>query len=451
MGSIQTGIHYLTQIKVEKKGALRDERESIRENFASIVLEILDSFEKRNIKVKRLKIYLSSYGISPSSNEMPATLLTHFQSTTSLEDVFLILSTYYSSWFNIQLLKVIVKKFGSDDDKKLITNYEEKLVLFLRHSIFKIPSRSYTLDHEGAGLVSLYLFLPDGDVPTGQDVADIQHNLSKQLGIPDGILQFIGYKEGCVILIFAVPEVLVRIDIPKCCLKKHIPRFSKHTYRLDVDLTCILPQHLKDSIVFRSTNILAQQLPLERKRLHFESNLISKGKELGGHFKQQVRMWQPTREETIKTIDKIASVLELYQTNMDIFRSPEFASLTELVHYLTKEILTKAQTHVNKDLQHTKMIVDTLNEMEEAALSIKRVYPELDIQKMIEIFIRGEDDDEQIAAIRSSRILMYRRAPGDRKKESFTLYGVVISVFTIMFNVVEFVNNLTDMSLHSPD
>ena len=190
---------------------------------------------------------------------------------------------------------------------------------------------------------------------------------------------------------------------------------------------------------------------MERKRLHFESNLISKGKELGGHFKQQVRMWQPTREETIKTIDKIASVLELYQTNMDAFRSTEFASLTELVCYLSKENLTKAQTHVNKDLQHTKMIVDTLNEMEEAALSIKRVYPELDIQKMIEIFIRGEDDDEEMAAIRSSRILMYHRAPGDRKKESFTLYGVVISVFTIMFNVVEFVNNLTVMSLHSSD
>lgn len=205
------------------------------------------------------------------------------------------------------------------------------------------------------------MFLPDGDVPTGQDVADIQHNLSKQLGIPDGILQFIGYKEGSVILIFAVPEVLVRIDIPKCCLKKHIiPRSSKHTYRLDVDLTCILPQHLKDSIVFRSTNILAQQLPLERKRLHFESNLISKGKELGGHFKQQVRMWQPTREETIKTIDKIASVLELYQTNMDAFRSTEFASLTELVRYLSKENLTKAQTHINKDLQHTKISLTLL-------------------------------------------------------------------------------------------
>ena len=195
---------------------------------------------------------------------------------------------------------------------------------------------------------------------------------------------------------------------------------------------------------------------MKRKRLHFESNLISKGKELGGHFKQQVRIWQPTREETIKMIDKI---LELYQTNMDGFRSTEFASLTEsyfpnriqLVRYLSKEILTKAQTHVNKDLQHTKMIIDTLNEMEEAALSIKRVYPELDIQKMIEIFIRGVDDDEEMAQIRSSRILMYHRAPGDRKEESFTLYGVVISVFTIMFNVVEFVNNLTDMSLHSPD
>ena len=123
----------------------------------------------------------------------------------------------------------------------LVTEYEEELVPFLQHSIFEIPPKSYAPGHERASLVYLYLFLPDGDVPTGQDVADIQHNVSKLLGIPDGILQFISYKDGSVILIFAVTEVLLCMDIPQCCLKKHIiPRSSKHTYMLNVDVACIL-------------------------------------------------------------------------------------------------------------------------------------------------------------------------------------------------------------------
>ena len=219
--------------KSRKKWALIKERQSIGQKFGSLVLDILKSFEKRKINVKQLKIYLLCYGVS--------TLLAYFESATTLEDVFVALSKSYSSWFNIQLLKVIVIKFGSGDDQKLITEYEAELVPFLQHSIFKIPSRSFAPGHEGAGLTSLYLFLPDNRIPTGQDVAEIQHNVSKQLGIPDGILQFIGYEEGSVILIFAVPEVMLCMDIPNCYLKQHITvGSSKHTYTLNVDLTCIL-------------------------------------------------------------------------------------------------------------------------------------------------------------------------------------------------------------------
>ena len=212
-----------------KTGDLIGERQNIEEKFGSLVLNILHSFKKTNVDVDDLKLYLqSSSGIS-------------FPTNANLTDVFLTLCPHYSSWFNIRLLRVIVNKFGSEDEQKLVTEYEEELVPFLQHSIFEIPSKSFAPGHEGAGLVSLYLFLPDGDVPTGQDVADIQHNVSTQLGIPDGILQFIGYEGGSVILIFAVPEVMLCMDIPNCCLKKHIiPRSSKNTYSLNVDLACIL-------------------------------------------------------------------------------------------------------------------------------------------------------------------------------------------------------------------
>ena len=218
--------------KEEKKSKIGDligERQNIEEKFGSLVLNILHSFKKKNVDVDDLKLYLqSSSGIS-------------FPTNANLKDVFLTLCPHYSSWFNIRIFRVIVNKFGSEDEQILVTEYEEELVPFLQHSIFEIPPKSYAPGHERASLVYLYLFLPDGDVPTGQDVADIQHNVSKLLGIPDGILQFISYKDGSVILIFAVPEVLLCMDIPQCCLKKHIiPRSSKHTYMLNVDVACIL-------------------------------------------------------------------------------------------------------------------------------------------------------------------------------------------------------------------
>ena len=108
-------------------------------------------------------MFLYSYGSIPGPSH--ATLLSHFESAAKLVDVFLILSKHYTSWFNIRLLKAIVKQFGSKEDHEQIEMYEKVLVDYLQRSIFEIPSKSFAPSHENAGLIPLFVLLPDDVLP----------------------------------------------------------------------------------------------------------------------------------------------------------------------------------------------------------------------------------------------------------------------------------------------
>ena len=196
------------------------ETQCIRRKFSFLADDILNSLEKNNIEVDRLKFFLANYGVP--QRRMNTTILSKFESATTLAGVLLLMHTYYSSWFNIQLFKDVVGNFGNDDDQRKFKVYEEcELVPYLHRSIFEIPSKSFDPSDITSGLISLHLYLPDDVIPTGQDVAVIKHNLCQLLDIADGILQFIGYEEGSTILIFGVPEAFLLIaEFEKSIRKK---------------------------------------------------------------------------------------------------------------------------------------------------------------------------------------------------------------------------------------
>ena len=216
------------------KNDLLLENQKIRRNFHSLFLCILDSFEKRNITVKQLMIFLQSY----VRNESPTTLFLHFQSDIGLKDLFLILLNHYLSWFNTELLKAIVEEFGCDNDKTLLTAYEQnELIPYLQRSIFQIPE-SFTTQHETASMVHLHFYLPHDQIPTGQDVYYFQRNVSRYFGISRGIIQFVGFKHGSIILIFQLPETLLEQNHS---IKNHFTYDPvKKTYNYNEDLDQIL-------------------------------------------------------------------------------------------------------------------------------------------------------------------------------------------------------------------
>ena len=225
--------------KEQIKNLLFKENEEIRKKFSFLIQNIVDSFESSNVKVKRLKMFLYSYGSIPKPAHV--TLLSHLESAADLDDVFLILCRDYISWFNIQLLKAIVERFGNRKDEDEMKIYEVQLVCYLKRSIFEIPSKSFAPGHENADLVSLFILLPDDVLPTGEDVNNITRNLSQLLGISDGILQFIGYQNCSILLMFGIPEQLLRISASKSLIEKYFTfDISKKGYTFNNDLTLVL-------------------------------------------------------------------------------------------------------------------------------------------------------------------------------------------------------------------
>ena len=219
----------MSEFEQEKvKNTLRTQNKEIREKYALLSLEILQSLEKREIKVHYMKVLLVSYGVLIDS------------ATINLAEVFFKM-LFHCSWFNIQLLQFVVKTFGSDDDEKKMKAYEEsELVPYLQRSIFEIPSKSFG-PGVTAGYRHLSLYLPEDYVITGIDVTVIRHNVTQLLGISDGILQFIGYDVGSTILIFGVPETLLSTALVKRAIEKHFTFDNiKKVYTFSGDLAEVL-------------------------------------------------------------------------------------------------------------------------------------------------------------------------------------------------------------------
>ena len=231
----------MTKFEQEKvKNNLLVETQCIRKKFSFLADEILNSLEKNKVAVDRLKFFLANYGVPQRG--MNTTILSRFESASTLAGVLLLMHMYYSSWFNIQLFKDVVERFGNNNDQRKFKVYEEcELVPYLHRSIFEIPSKSFGPGNMTTGLISLHLYLPDDAIPTGQDVAVIRHNLCQLLDIADGILQFIGYDEGSTILIFGVPEALLHIAEFETSIRKHFAQsVTKTIYTFNGNLIQLL-------------------------------------------------------------------------------------------------------------------------------------------------------------------------------------------------------------------
>ena len=203
--------------KEQVKNDLVHQNLEVREKYALVVVDIFDSFVERNVRVSELKLFLFSFGIQINKHPDESSIvpLPHIESDATFEDVFLIvLCCYYSSWFNIQLLKVVVEKFGCHDDNIMLTTYEDNvLVPYLDRSIFEIPSDSFAPGHKFANLESMKLAIRPNIVQTVQNVLFYFYSriVSESLKMEEGSIQFIDFKDDTsMLLTFGVPQGLFK-------------------------------------------------------------------------------------------------------------------------------------------------------------------------------------------------------------------------------------------------
>ena len=204
------------------KAQLMIENEYVRQCFAELLDDIFISFQK-TIDFDRLKLFLIAYGVNCQA--------------TNIFGILTELQTRHISWFNNHLLKVIVQRFGNDDDKRNLARYEKQVLIpYLQKSIFEIPSCSFSEGHETEGFTYFSLCLTDAS-PNGQYISVIQLRLSRLLGIKDGLLKLIRFDEGSIILIFALPVTLLDIPVLRQSIEKYfVFDHEKNVYTIKTNI-----------------------------------------------------------------------------------------------------------------------------------------------------------------------------------------------------------------------
>ena len=221
------------------RNKLMDENHIVRKAYAVFVAQLLKSFKERKVDPYDIQSIANSFSPLECQNVQDHSTVFNFSKEVTISSVFSEL-TKHCTWFNYELLQVLVEILGNVSEKDYLLKYEdEHLVPYLNHSIFEIPC---TPSEDQARSTNLLLKVSADVYITGSEVKAIQRNLAKLLGFETStLLRFENYNEGCIELVFSLPTVVLENSIPKSKLFTYIEwDKSSQSYKVNVDLVTVL-------------------------------------------------------------------------------------------------------------------------------------------------------------------------------------------------------------------
>ena len=189
---------------------LKKEAEIINYEFASLCDELCESLTRREISVHRLINFLKNYkcfAIATRKTELHQKL----DNSHTTEEVFTVLSEI-CSWFNHHPVGALVKRFGSDDDKKVYDKFtNETLKTYLKRSVTEIPKDSFgPEDIEGSGKFKLKVDSPFSHKNiSGEQLLLLKGKVADALDIPIKDLTISSISRGCLEIVFLVPQKIL--------------------------------------------------------------------------------------------------------------------------------------------------------------------------------------------------------------------------------------------------
>ena len=196
------------------------ENSTVRRKFATTLNKISTSFQNRNQDLEELKAILFLYehppGVVPiakSSSMFPELLAPG----SSLSAMFIEIAQH-SSWFNHQLLEKVVEELGNKSERRMLRKYKaDVLAPYLKRSIFEVPCDTLAT---GMPIVTAQLQVADEIDIAAEEVLYIKNRIAKLLRMP--ALEFVGYAETSLSLIFGIPKFLFESYSSDSHLHKHI-------------------------------------------------------------------------------------------------------------------------------------------------------------------------------------------------------------------------------------
>ena len=164
------------------RNKLMDENRHVRKAYSTFVVQLIESFRKRQVDPNLVKPLVHIYNNSLQPN---------FDKDDSITDVLVDLSGH-CTWFNYESFEVVIQILGNEDEKLYLRTYEEdNLVPYLKRSIFEIPCDMNSQSQH----TNLLFQVPTDLCITGNQIKTVQRNLAKLLGLEDGaILHFQDYS-----------------------------------------------------------------------------------------------------------------------------------------------------------------------------------------------------------------------------------------------------------------
>ena len=186
------------------------ETRKMREQFAGLVSDTCNSLKKRNVAIADLVLFLQNVSpltLKPKMDEM--------SKATSLAQVLRIVTGHTCSWFDYEMMAVLINRFGDKSDKKRLKQYETNFKKFAEQ---RLPSGNKHIKVGSGGRCRgkqlVVKIDKEWNEATFSDLNKIRGNLASILGVRRTDLYLADIREGCIMMTFMITEELARELFP---------------------------------------------------------------------------------------------------------------------------------------------------------------------------------------------------------------------------------------------
>ena len=183
--------------------------------FASFRSSVIKSFESQipSVKVEIVVDFVRSLGCLAAI--CPKALAEedeeNLRQAKSIRDIFSALLPY-TSFFHYRIIEVLVREFGTQDDKEKLEQYVSAFNRYCKRSVFEVPPNVFHYAKCDDRVFSIK-YITEA-TPSLGNVVVVQEKIAEVLGVNSWALRLCSIKEGCVCLQFCIPSYVADEVLP---------------------------------------------------------------------------------------------------------------------------------------------------------------------------------------------------------------------------------------------
>ena len=205
------------------------ETKQIMTAFASLVNQTRKSIKKK-VPVNEFVLWLKQLEafkkVSLHSESAPCLLaqqMNEISQAGSIEQVFLILSDYWS-WYNHYLVEEIIIEYGDEEDQRRLDGFKEKFSTFAHNRIVEFSRHPMTF---GAAVGDRKTRIPllfkvdrNWDTVHINQLSEIHRNLASIFEVNPHTLYLASIRKGCILMKFLIPSSVAQAVFPLSASRK---------------------------------------------------------------------------------------------------------------------------------------------------------------------------------------------------------------------------------------